>query len=332
MSNGSLAKIGTPSKPPSRTPSANANGFVRAGSTNSANGLSLVNNGTSPINPNRTSSQGSTSTGGLQASPTALQGNRMDDLNGLFSPSILASVSRSDSTDYTFPRNPRSGSLGMKSASGDSPSATNSGSSVNRASSKSITPSPSISSVSHGGMDSSCGTTPEPSGDSQEHRKSTEGNLKTINEESTTSKDDKRTFCNEWATACGNSTNPLPQSMSKSQGFMGPTFDATKSPAADINGIDWMAQQNGGQFDPLLFGDYRDSQNDILSNDFFSDAFLNQDFSTPFNMPEDFTPAGPKKDLMQQVEQQQNAGGEEVVPGESKQMLTCDKLWLVVVP
>ncbi|KAL8956752.1 MAG: hypothetical protein Q9183_006228, partial [Haloplaca sp. 2 TL-2023] len=300
MSNGSLAKVGTPRKPPSRTSSGNANAFVRDGSSNSNNGLSPVNNGTSPINPNRTSSQGSTSMSGVQGSPAALQGNGMGDLSGLFSPSILASVSRSNSADYTFPNNPRSGSLGMKSASGDSPSVTNSGSSTNRASSKSITASPSISSVSHGGMDSSCGTTPEPSGDSQEHRKSTEGNLKTINEESITSKDDKRTFCDEWATACGNSTNPVPQSMSQPQGLMGQTYGAAKSPAADINGIDWMAQQNGGQFDPLLFGDYRDSQNDILSNDFFSDAFLNQDFNTPFNMPEDFSPTEPKKDLMQQ--------------------------------
>lgn len=112
--------------------------------------------------------------------------------------------------------------------------------------------------------------------------------------------------------------------------YPGAAFSVAKSPATDVNGIDWMAQQNGGQFDPVLFGDYRDTQNDLLSNDFFSDAFLSQDFNTPFNMPEELSPSEPKKDLMKQVEEQQNAGGEEVVPGEPKQFLTCDKIWSVL--
>lgn len=86
-----------------------------------------------------------------------------------------------------------------------------------------------------------------------------------------------------------------------------------------------MAQQNGGQFDPILFGDYRDTQNDLFTNEFFNDAFLNQDFTTPFNMPEE-PGVSPKKDLMQQVEDQQNAGNNEVAREES-QMLDCSKLW-----
>lgn len=94
-----------------------------------------------------------------------------------------------------------------------------------------------------------------------------------------------------------------------------------------------MARENGGQFDPVLFGDYRDTQNDLFSNEFFSDAFLSQDFSTPFNMPEDVSPVGPikepKKNLMQQVEEQQNADYDEIVPGQVAQYLNCDKLWLV---
>ena len=103
-----------------------------------------------------------------------------------------------------------------------------------------------------------------------------------------------------------------------------------KSPAADINGIDWMAQQNGGAFDPVLFGDYRDPQDNILNNnafgDFFNDAFPMQDFGTPYYTGE--TP--PKKDLMQEINIQQNASPIELGPNEDrKQFVDCSKIWFV---
>ncbi len=103
-----------------------------------------------------------------------------------------------------------------------------------------------------------------------------------------------------------------------------------KSPAADINGIDWMAQQNGGAFDPVLFGDYRDPQDNILNNnafgDFFNDAFPLQDFGTPYYTGE----APPKKDLMQEIEVQKNASPSEFGPEDDKQQfIACDKVWLV---
>ncbi|KAI4251053.1 MAG: hypothetical protein LQ352_005091 [Teloschistes flavicans] len=181
--------------------------------------------------------------------------------------------------------------------------------------------------------DSSCGTTPEPSADTQDHRKPSEGTLRTINEESALSSDEKRKFCGTWANSCGDSTNPVPRDSSQPEIGATPPSNVARSPVADINGIDWMARENGGQFDPVLFGDYRDTQNDLFSNEFFSDAFLSQDFSTPFNMPEDVSPVGPikepKKNLMQQVEEQQNADYDEIVPGQVAQYLNCDKLWLV---
>lgn len=103
-----------------------------------------------------------------------------------------------------------------------------------------------------------------------------------------------------------------------------------KSPAAEINGIDWMAQQNGGMFDPVLFGDFRDPQDNILNNnafgDFFNDAFPLQDFGTPYYTGE--TP--PKKDLMQEIEVRQNATPSVVGPKDDKKnFLACDKLWFV---
>ena len=103
-----------------------------------------------------------------------------------------------------------------------------------------------------------------------------------------------------------------------------------KSPSVDINGIDWMAQQNGGAFDPVLFGDYRDPQDNVLNNntfgDFFNDAFPTQDFGTPYYTGE----APPKRDLMQEVEVLKNANPSEVGPKNGqKKPVSCEKLWFV---
>ncbi|KAL8946127.1 MAG: hypothetical protein Q9222_007436 [Ikaeria aurantiellina] len=329
MSNGSIAKVGTPYKNLSRTSSGNTVGPPRAASSSSGNGRSPGKSSLSPVNQNRTSSMGSISMGGMQASPTGFKGSGVEELSGLFSPSILESVSRSSSTDYMFPTTNNTTTQAARQSSKEAPNGQHSASNGHRASSASITASPSVSSVSHGGMDSSCGTTPEPSADSPGTRKASEGTLNTINEEAGPQKsmDNKRSFCDEWATACGNTINPVPRSMSQQGSTSAPPSSMTKSPASDINGIDWMARQNGGQFDPVLFNDYRDTGNDLISNEFFSDAFLNQDFSTPFNMPDDVNPPEPKKDLMQHVEEVQNGGNDEVVPADPKQLLTCDKLW-----
>ena len=107
----------------------------------------------------------------------------------------------------------------------------------------------------------------------------------------------------------------------------------------DINGIDWMAQQNGGQFDPVLFGDYRDPQDNILNNasfgGFFNDAFA-QDFASPFNTGE-FTTSSPtlKRDLMKEIETQGNGYEDDafhfakVSQDETKRPINCEKLWSV---
>lgn len=91
-----------------------------------------------------------------------------------------------------------------------------------------------------------------------------------------------------------------------------------------------MAQQNGGAFDPVLFGDYRDPQDNILNSnsfgDFFNDAYTLQDFGTPY-----YTGEGqPKNGVMNPVEVQKDASPREFVPEENKkQFLACDKLWFV---
>ncbi|KAL8832943.1 MAG: hypothetical protein Q9170_004646 [Blastenia crenularia] len=332
MSNGSLARISTPNRISSRTTSGNIPGIVRAGSSSSVNSKSPSNNMISPVNQNGKASTIPSPIGGIQASPTSFQGTTMEDLNGLFSPSMLASASRSNSSDYTFPVTDRPAPLATKQSSTESPAASDPASNKHRTSSTSITASPSVSSMSHGGVDSSTGTTPEPSADSPENRKASEGTLNTINEESAPrdSVGDKNTFCDEWATACGDTMNRETASNPQATNTSAQRLSAMITPSNNVSGIDWMAQQNGGLFDPVLFGDYRDTQNDLFTNEFFNEAFLNQDFSTPFNVPEELSPA-PKKDLMQQVEEQQGSGDNGVVAGDdAKELLTCDKVWLVI--
>lgn len=91
-----------------------------------------------------------------------------------------------------------------------------------------------------------------------------------------------------------------------------------------------MAQQNGGAFDPVLFGDYRDPQDSILNNnafgDFFNDAFPSQDFGTPYYTGE----APPKRDLMQEIEVQKSVNTSELGRKEGKKgFLPCEQLWFV---
>lgn len=89
--------------------------------------------------------------------------------------------------------------------------------------------------------------------------------------------------------------------------------------------FNWLPQNF--QFDPQLFGDYREPQESILSNGFddtfFNDAF-DVDFTTPYNLPVT-TPAAPKKDLIAEIDAAKDDDG----AGAPSQMLTCNKIWCV---
>ena len=122
--------------------------------------------------------------------------------------------------------------------------------------------------------------------------------------------------------------------MPKANAWSG-TESTTKTTTSDVNGIDWMAQQNGGQFDPLLFGDYRESQDAVLNNDFggfFDEAFPLPDlgnFGSPLSLANVASPA-PRRDLMQEIENRQDEEPEDVRAERPKQ-LSCNKIWLVLV-
>jgi AP-1-like factor len=151
--------------------------------------------------------------------------------------------------------------------------------------------------------------------------------LTTIGEER--SSEGELTFCDKLNRACGNSDNPIPRTMSESSAKLG--NQEIQTPAFDVNGIDWFAQQNDNQFDPQLFGDYREPQDNVLAADafggdsFFSDAFAIPDFNTPYNI--EASPMPPKKGLVQQIDEQQN-NDDEVVPGEdTSKLLSCNTIW-----
>ena len=177
LTNGSLAK--TSGSPQANTTTATL-GPLRNGSSSSSKAFS-------PTSQNGIVASPAAEAMIYQASPAAMgdAATKFDGFNGLtglFSPSVLETVSsRSNSTDY-FPNNERrstSGSIRQSSVSGSNGAQP---SKPSRAASASMSP---ASSMSHGGLDSSVGTTPEPSSDSPAKQPSNESILNPISEEST---------------------------------------------------------------------------------------------------------------------------------------------------
>jgi AP-1-like factor len=188
--------------------------------------------------------------------------------------------------------------------------------------------SPSNSSTSPTNQDSSCGTSPEPSHTSPNQQTDTikDGYVCHGNSEG------EVLFCEKLNMACGNPRNPMPRAMSQSDDKPSPAVLAAKSPTPAVNGIDYFANQNGGQFDPTLFGEYRDTQNAIVGDGdftggFFNDAFLNTGYGSPFHFGD--TPAVQKTNPLEEIERIQD-GEDEVVPGEDvNSLLNCHKIWSV---
>lgn len=182
MTNGALTTANTASPP---------NPMSARSASSSTPNLARAPSSASPIAKSPVSATGSTgmlsNSQPLYQSPaTSFNGSNLEDLNGLFSPSILESARRSSSADYNFSQNQASAYVApKKSSSTDSYNALANTQAFTQGASHGSTSSPSASSMSHGGLDSSCGTTPEPAVDSPVHRKTSETAMNTISEEST---------------------------------------------------------------------------------------------------------------------------------------------------
>ncbi|KAI8955422.1 PAP1-domain-containing protein [Xylaria longipes] len=98
----------------------------------------------------------------------------------------------------------------------------------------------------------------------------------------------------------------------------------------DFSNLDWLSQQNGGQFDPQLFGDYREPQSNILANTTFDDSFFNDafdaDFLAPFNAPAVSSPKPPKKDICAEIDARKESE-DTIVTSANGKLLTCNNIW-----
>ncbi|KAJ4295511.1 DNA-binding transcription factor yap1 [Kalmusia sp. IMI 367209] len=225
--------------------------------------------------------------------------------------------------------NSRSGSINGFFGLNNSSSATDISNTQNRvfqfnSGSSTHSDSPSASSNSAAGQNSSCDTSPEPSHNSPKNMDTiADGYVCHGNSEG------EITFCEKLNMACGNPRNPIPRAKSQSDARPSPA-GATKTPATEPVGFDFFANQNGGNFDPTLFGDYRDSQNAIVgdgdfTNGFFNEAFPIADYGSPFHFGD--TPAVQKPNPLEEIERIQD-GDDEVVPGDDpSQLLNCHKIW-----
>jgi AP-1-like factor len=214
--------------------------------------------------------------------------------------------------------------------------------------------SPCSSSESQHGQASSMGTSPEPSLNSPSVSKPNEMALDGCSSEHVCNNNStingEKSFCEQLGLACGNINNPVPAALDPSnnnlssrmpgqyQNHVSSSSSSQPPPPQQQQSLsfDWLAQQNGGSFDPVLFNDYREPQDAVLSQDFgtfFNDAFPLPDLGSPFrNLDDVASPPAPKKDLVAEIDGKLDED-DEVVPGEDKsQMLDCTKIWYVLNP
>lgn len=272
----------------------------------------------------------------------------VDSLSGLFSPSILEATRQASLGGY-FPAStqpPQQTQANNFSVNGRTARASiengYSGNALYPNSATSNSDSPSSSSESHNAT-SSIGTSPEPSLNSPGN-KLQDFNLNTINENQMSNNFGKDELCKELSSTCGCYDDPIPPILSQNLSNDTPlgfnnnnNFNNTNVNTFDVN-QSWLPPDVSTNFDPVLFGDYRETQENILSQDFgsfFNDAYPLPDLGSPLHnynevSAPDQTSSGTiaKVDLIKQVDAVQN-GNEEVVPNNDKPM-TCNKIWYVL--
>ncbi|EEP76460.1 predicted protein [Uncinocarpus reesii 1704] len=195
------------------------------------------------------------------------------------------------------------------------------------------TNSPSTSSESHHGRTSSIGTSPEPAVNSPQTAKVNRQSAPNISGNSPATLDEcEKSFYEKLNEACGCAEDPVPVALSRLKESPNSSNQQTNPErnTDDSLGLNLLVQQNGGQFDPILFNDYREPQDAVLSQDFgsfFNDAFPLPELGNSFPSFDLGTSPASKPDLITQIDRSLDAD-EEVVPGEDRsQMMTCTKIW-----
>jgi AP-1-like factor len=334
FNNGVSKPISPPATNGVPSPASNSGSGVLA--RNNSSGRSLSPRSQARANGSISSTNSPPVSGSMSSTNTPVTN---DNLAALFAPSLLGNNAALDFTSYlpNTTAEPQSMNNDNQSSSGQSRIFQFNSNSVS-----SDSPGSSSSISQYGGPNSSCGTSPEPS-----HNSPCSGNkdatLDTINE---SNGEGEMTFCDKLNMACGNIRDPVPRTKSQSNGTSGVQMNNTSITASTENGktddalkdFDWFSNQNGGQFDPQLFGDYREPQNAIVGDGdftggFFNDAMPTMDFSSPFNWadltaPTGLTPAIQKSNPLERADALQAGVEEEVVPGDDpNQLLSCHKIW-----
>lgn len=103
-------------------------------------------------------------------------------------------------------------------------------------------------------------------------------------------------------------------------------------PQFDPTGFNFLAQQQGGNFDPILFGDYRETQDNFLSQDFgsfFNEAYPLPDLGSPSHNYGEISAQpvnqGKKTDLMAKVDAAKES--DQPKAAEPSKLMTCNKIW-----
>lgn len=235
----------------------------------------------------------------------------VDSLGGLFSPSILEATRNSPHSYFGVGNNQnKPTNRGSLDNSYSSVPGLYSGSSVSN------TESPDSSTDAHNQL-SSIGTSPDPNFHSPQNKLQDFG-MNTINEEGNFGQ-----WNCEFYKGCVDVSKLILL-----------LVDTNGAPEFDPAGFNWLAQQNGGGFDPVLFGDYRETTDNILSQDFgsfFNDAYPLPELGSPSHNYGDVSGAPSneqfkKSDLMSRVEA---AKEKDAIsrPSDAPKLMTCNKIW-----
>jgi AP-1-like transcription factor len=194
----------------------------------------------------------------------------------------------------------------------------------------------------YNGPSSSCGTSPEPSGQAATSAK--DGSLEPITEKDGTVKNEHE-FCKELGKACGCIANPIPAVMNHTttEPENASVIDTTMTSAAPVDdSFEYFSpNQAKDPFAPMSWIDYPESNTALLGDGSFTGGFLSDISPYEMQAPMDWndltgsirtglTPAFQKPNPLESQEQMLATVNEEVVPGDNPlNFVPCHKIWCV---
>lgn len=336
---------------------------------NSLSPGSLQSNGSNTGSPANSSNMSNTATynfapystndnmHGFATTLPQMGGGGNDPFGDLFSPSILKTVGHSGNGYFSPNQQNVNAPAANVNNGGDSTAGIpdNRVFRFNSTSNTSDSASPSASSLSqwnaNGTANSSCGTSPEPSHDSPQNKEKPNDGYEKSSLQNTYNVNSNANTNNAFL------SNQYPNNNNFGTFDLGNTNSAYNVPQLD-------------SFDPVLFGDYRDTSQDNLfgadfNNDFFNDALTQPgpvDYSSPSNLfgilqnlPQPSQPspaaAAPSRNLMAEMDKTRDGGDDDYgLPPQLQQnptkpqqqttavkkdstgkLISCNNIWYIII-